>query len=173
VAFVFYLVQVVMLSMLGFSLGRGSWLGQLWAVVLLGLTAMFIFGVHGMLSGTASMDFGGRKAAATVAGALDGVQYIGSGLTGIGLGWILKTYGWDGVAGCTRLLRLGVPASSLQPGGAFHITASGAGRATPPIDERGSPKGGSQSPSGGCCRSSPLLLIELQTAMAAQARPGR
>jgi sugar phosphate permease len=43
------------------------------------------------------MDFGGRKAAATVAGALDGIQYIGSGLTGFGLGWILKTYGWDGV----------------------------------------------------------------------------
>jgi OPA family glycerol-3-phosphate transporter-like MFS transporter len=98
VAFIFYLVQVVMLSLLGFSFGRGSWLGQLWAVVLLGLTAMFIFGVHGMLSGTASMDFGGRKAAATVAGALDGIQYIGSGLTGFGLGWVLKTYGWDGVA---------------------------------------------------------------------------
>jgi len=98
VAFTFYLVQVAMLALLGFSLGRGSWLGQVWAVVLLGLTAMFIFGVHGMLSGTASMDFGGRKAAATVAGALDGIQYIGSGLTGFGLGWVLKTYGWDGIA---------------------------------------------------------------------------
>lgn len=98
VAFTFYLVQVAMLLLLGLSLGRGTWLGQVWAVVLLGLTAMFIFGVHGMLSGTASMDFGGRKAAATVAGALDGIQYIGSGLTGFGLGWILKTYGWDGVA---------------------------------------------------------------------------
>lgn len=50
-----------------------------------------------MLSGTASMDFGGRKAAATAAGVLDGVQYLASGLTGFGLGWILKTYGWDGV----------------------------------------------------------------------------
>jgi len=98
VAFTFYLVQVAMLALLGFSFGRGSWLGQVWAIVLLGLTAMFIFGVHGMLSGTASMDFGGRKAAATVAGALDGIQYIGSGLTGFGLGWVLKTYGWDGVA---------------------------------------------------------------------------
>lgn len=98
VAFVFYLVQVVMLGLLGLTLGQGSWGGQVWAVILLGLTAMFIFGVHGMLSGTASMDFGGRKAAASVAGALDGIQYIGSGLTGFGLGWILKTYGWDGVA---------------------------------------------------------------------------
>ena len=95
VAFLFYLVQVVMLALLGMTLGQGSTGGQIWAVILLGLTAMFIFGVHGMLSGTASMDFGGRKAAASVAGALDGIQYIGSGL---GLGWILKTYGWDGVA---------------------------------------------------------------------------
>ena len=98
VAFVFYLVQVLMLGLLGLTLGQGTWGGQVWAVVLLGLTAMFIFGVHGMLSGTASMDFGGRKAAATVTGALDGIQYIGSGLTGFGLGWVLKTYGWDGVA---------------------------------------------------------------------------
>jgi OPA family glycerol-3-phosphate transporter-like MFS transporter len=98
VAFLFYLVQVVMLGLLGLTLGQGTTGGQIWAVVLLGLTAMFIFGVHGMLSGTASMDFGGRKAAASVAGALDGIQYIGSGLTGFGLGWILKTYGWDGIA---------------------------------------------------------------------------
>jgi len=98
VAFFFYLIQVVMLALLGLTLGQGTTGGQVWAVLLLGLTAMFIFGVHGMLSGTASMDFGGRKAAASVAGALDGIQYIGSGLTGFGLGWILKTYGWDGVA---------------------------------------------------------------------------
>jgi MFS transporter, OPA family, glycerol-3-phosphate transporter len=96
VAFVFYLVQIAMLCLLGASLGRTSEAGQVWAVVLLGLTAMFIFGVHGMLSGTASMDFGGRKAAATVAGALDGIQYIGAGLTGFGLGWVLQHYGWDG-----------------------------------------------------------------------------
>ena len=98
VAFVFYLVQVVMLGLLGMTLGQGTHAGQIWAVVLLGLTAMFIFGVHGMLSGTASMDFGGRKAAATVTGALDGIQYIGSGLTGFGLGSVLKSHGWDGVA---------------------------------------------------------------------------
>lgn len=42
------------------------------------------------------MDFGGRKAAATAAGMLDGIQYVASGLTGFGLGWILQTYGWDG-----------------------------------------------------------------------------
>ena len=42
------------------------------------------------------MDFGGKKAAATAAGMLDGVQYIAAGFTGFGLGAILQKYGWDG-----------------------------------------------------------------------------
>jgi OPA family glycerol-3-phosphate transporter-like MFS transporter len=55
---------------------------------------MWIFGVHGMLSGTASMDFGGTKAAATVAGMFDGIQYVASGLTGFLLGAGLDKFGW-------------------------------------------------------------------------------
>jgi OPA family glycerol-3-phosphate transporter-like MFS transporter len=90
VAFIFYLGQILALLALGFAPGPGT------ASFLIGFSCMFIFGVHGMLSGTASMDFGGRKAAASAAGMLDGIQYIASGLTGFGLGWILKTYGWDG-----------------------------------------------------------------------------
>lgn len=90
VAFLFYLGQIATLLMLGFAPGPYA------AAFLVGLSCMFIFGVHGMLSGTASMDFGGRKAAASAAGMLDGIQYVASGLTGFGLGWILKTYGWDG-----------------------------------------------------------------------------
>jgi MFS transporter, OPA family, glycerol-3-phosphate transporter len=90
VAFIFYLCQAVVLLALGFAPNGAV------AAFLVGFSCMFIFGVHGMLSGTASMDFGGRKAAATAAGILDGVQYIAAGLTGFGLGWVLKTYGWDG-----------------------------------------------------------------------------
>lgn len=90
VAFIFYLAQIAALLCLGFAPGPAA------AAALVGISCMFIFGVHGMLSGTASMDFGGRKAAATAAGMLDGIQYVASGLTGFGLGWILKTYGWDG-----------------------------------------------------------------------------
>ena len=92
VAFIFYLGQAIALLALGFASGPVA------AAFLIGFSCMFIFGVHGMLSGTASMDFGGRKAAATAAGMLDGIQYIAAGLTGFGLGWILKTYGWDGHA---------------------------------------------------------------------------
>ena len=50
--------------------------------------------VHSMLSGTASMDFGGKKAAATAAGIFDGMQYLGGSVVGIGMGWLLESYGW-------------------------------------------------------------------------------
>jgi OPA family glycerol-3-phosphate transporter-like MFS transporter len=90
VAFIFYIGQVIALLLLGFAPSPQV------AGFLVGFSCMFIFGVHGMLSGTASMDFGGRKAAASAAGMLDGIQYVAAGLTGFGLGWILKTYGWDG-----------------------------------------------------------------------------
>ncbi len=90
VAFFFYLAQAACLLWLGYASS------PMLAAFLVGFCCMWIFGVHGMLSGTASMDFGGRKAAATAAGMLDGIQYVAAGFTGYGLGWILKTYGWDG-----------------------------------------------------------------------------
>ncbi len=47
-----------------------------------------------MLSGTASMDFGGRKAAASATGMFDGMQYIGGAAVGSGMGWMLQHFGW-------------------------------------------------------------------------------
>ncbi len=88
VAFVFYLGQIGSLLLLR---ANDSPLG---AALLIAFTSMWIFGVHGMLSGTASMDFGGRRAAATAAGLLDGIQYVGAGLTGLPLGWVLKRWSW-------------------------------------------------------------------------------
>lgn len=38
--------------------------------------------VHSMLSGTASMDFGGRKAVTSATGMFDGMQYIGGATVG-------------------------------------------------------------------------------------------
>jgi OPA family glycerol-3-phosphate transporter-like MFS transporter len=78
--------------------------GCLWVIwhhpslpVLIGaftVNSMAISMVHSMLSGTASMDFGGQRAAATAAGMFDGMQYIGGSFTGIGLGMILDRFGW-------------------------------------------------------------------------------
>ncbi|MFZ1320885.1 MAG: MFS transporter [Ignavibacteria bacterium] len=51
--------------------------------------------VHSMLSGTASMDFGGQRAAATATGMFDGMQYIGGAFVGIGVGFLLDNFGWE------------------------------------------------------------------------------
>lgn len=88
VAFIFYLGQVVSLVILG-ATGNPAL-----AAFMIGVCCMWIFGVHGMLTGTASMDFGGTRAASTVAGMLDGVQYLASGLTGFFMGHYLDKLGW-------------------------------------------------------------------------------
>jgi OPA family glycerol-3-phosphate transporter-like MFS transporter len=41
---------------------------------------MCVIGVHGMLSGTASMDFGGRKNVGVAVGIIDGFVYLGTGV---------------------------------------------------------------------------------------------
>lgn len=46
-----------------------------WAVVFMSLC---VIGVHGMLSGTASADFGGKKYAGTATGIIDGFVYVGT-----------------------------------------------------------------------------------------------
>lgn len=47
-----------------------------WSVIFMSLC---VIGVHGMLSGTASMDFGGSKNAGVVTGVIDGFVYLGTG----------------------------------------------------------------------------------------------
>ncbi len=47
-----------------------------WLVVFM---SMAVIGVHGMMSGTASMDFGGRRNAGIAVGIIDGFVYLGTG----------------------------------------------------------------------------------------------
>ena len=66
-----------------------------WVIVAFIANSFAISMVHSMLSGTASMDFGGKKAAATATGLFDGMQYIGGSVVGIGMGWMLEKFGWS------------------------------------------------------------------------------
>lgn len=58
------------------------------------LMSLFVIGVHGMLSGTSTMDFGGRRAAATAVGLIDGFVYLGTGVQSMALGF-LTTLSWN------------------------------------------------------------------------------
>ncbi len=60
--------------------------GMGWMVIFL---SMCVIGVHGMLSGTASMDFGGRKNAGIAVGIIDGFVYLGTGFMALLYGWLL------------------------------------------------------------------------------------
>jgi OPA family glycerol-3-phosphate transporter-like MFS transporter len=80
-----------------FQSRRGPVAGLLYGILLLGSIAltfvyaspvvgwlvifmsMAVIGVHGMLSGTASMDFGGAKNAGIAVGIIDGFVYLGTG----------------------------------------------------------------------------------------------
>jgi MFS transporter, OPA family, glycerol-3-phosphate transporter len=68
-----------------FSLGY-PWVG--WVLVFM---VVNYIGVHGMLSGTASADFGGKKNAGVAVGIIDGFVYLGTGLQSLIVGMVLPT----------------------------------------------------------------------------------
>jgi OPA family glycerol-3-phosphate transporter-like MFS transporter len=88
VAFIGYALQIVCLAIIWRSPGLE------WIIGAFVVNSFAISMVHSMLSGTASMDFGGRKAAATATGMFDGMQYIGGAAVGSGMGWLLEHWGW-------------------------------------------------------------------------------
>jgi OPA family glycerol-3-phosphate transporter-like MFS transporter len=89
VAFIGYVLQVLSLAAVWATQDRTL------IVVAFVLNSFAISMVHSMLSGTASMDFGGKRAGATAAGLFDGMQYIGGSVMGFGMGSLLDTFGWS------------------------------------------------------------------------------
>jgi len=96
VAFVGYFLQVICLGVIW----RAPSLP--WIIGAFIVNSFAISVVHSMLSGVSSMDFGGKKAAATAAGAFDGMQYIGGSFVGVGMGYLLERFGW-GIWGPTMI----------------------------------------------------------------------
>ncbi len=68
-------------------------LNPLWLGLIVFIMSIGVIGTHGLLSGTATMDFGGRKGAATAVGMIDGFVYLGTGLQSFALGY-LTTRDW-------------------------------------------------------------------------------
>jgi len=86
------LYTILLLATIGMTFtlyGNPMVLGSIVSVV-----SIAVIGTHGVLSGTATMDFGGRKAAATAVGLIDGLVYLGTGLQSLALGFI-TTWNWQ------------------------------------------------------------------------------
>ncbi|MCU0287316.1 MAG: MFS transporter [Acidobacteria bacterium] len=85
----FYGVMSICILGMFFSLSNG------WILAgLIFIMSICVIGTHGMLSGTATMDFGGRKGAGTAVGVIDGFVYLGTGVQSFALG-ILTTKNWN------------------------------------------------------------------------------
>jgi hypothetical protein len=69
-------------------------MSALWLGLMAFLVSLSVIGVHGVLSGTATMDFGGKQGAGTAVGVIDGFVYLGTALQSVALGW-LTTRSWS------------------------------------------------------------------------------
>ncbi|MEW6742352.1 MAG: MFS transporter [Planctomycetota bacterium] len=85
VAALLYGIMLACVAVMVFTLGS-PWLLGLCVVLI----SYCVIGTHGMLSGTATMDFGGRKNAGTAVGLIDGLVYLGTGLQSISLGFLTE-----------------------------------------------------------------------------------
>jgi sugar phosphate permease len=82
-----------MATMLGiFKLVGGGPLFCAWMMILI---SFFIQSAHGMVGGAASMDFGGKKAAATAAGLFDGAQYLAGAIVAQMAARLVDRFGWN------------------------------------------------------------------------------
>jgi OPA family glycerol-3-phosphate transporter-like MFS transporter len=89
VAALLYGTMLALTAVMIFSLKTDYLLG-----FVVSFMSLAVIGVHGMLSGTATMDFGGRKAAGTAVGVIDGFVYLGTGVQSLALGFI-TTRDWS------------------------------------------------------------------------------
>ncbi|MDA0986850.1 MAG: MFS transporter [Bacteroidetes bacterium] len=92
-------VSVIMLLMLLISIYAYSLFAAhpILGPLVLGFIGFNTFGPDTLISATAAMDFGTRKASSTAAGFINGLGSIGAALSGVLVAWISVEYGWSAV----------------------------------------------------------------------------
>ncbi len=71
---------------------KENWILSLVVLATIGFTT---YGPHVLMVTALPMDYGSRKAAASVTGFIDGWGYIGAALTGVGTGFLIDNFGWS------------------------------------------------------------------------------
>lgn len=86
-AAILYAVMTVSAVVMAFTLDKNLW----WAGMATVMISMAVIGVHGILSGTSTTDFGGAKNSGAAVGIVDGMVYLGTGLQSVIIGNITPT----------------------------------------------------------------------------------
>ncbi len=87
-------VACVLMTAVLFLMGAG-FSGNMWPLVFISLTGLLLLGPYSFLAGAMSMDAGGRKGAATAAGLVDAIGYLGGTLALSLTGSLAQRYDWD------------------------------------------------------------------------------
>lgn len=66
-----------------------------WGVAMLLAITFFVQCTHVLIAGAQSMDLGGKRATATVAGLVDGAQYVAAGIIALTLGELLDRFTYE------------------------------------------------------------------------------
>ncbi|MDP1676044.1 MAG: MFS transporter [Bacteroidota bacterium] len=92
-------VSVIMLIILFISIYAYSLFAAspILGPLALGFIGFCTFGPDTLISATAAMDFGSRKASSTAAGFINGLGSIGAALSGVLVAWISVEFGWSEV----------------------------------------------------------------------------
>ncbi|MEQ1664285.1 MAG: MFS transporter, partial [Bdellovibrionales bacterium] len=90
VAGILQIVMFISTVVMAFTINTSPWAVGISALVIM----MAVIGVHSIMSGTATADFGGRKGAATATGVADGFSKFGSSFQEFILGGILTRETW-------------------------------------------------------------------------------
>ncbi len=65
-----------------------------WAAALVGVVGLLVYGPYSLLGGVLAVESGGKDAAATASGIIDGVGYLAGALAGVTLGKLLDVGGY-------------------------------------------------------------------------------
>lgn len=66
-------------------------------VIFVSISAFLMLGPYAFLAGAISLDLGGKQGSSTAAGMVDSAGYIGSILSGWGVGAVAQRFGWNAV----------------------------------------------------------------------------
>lgn len=64
-------------------------------LVALMLAGYLVYGPQ-ILAGVASADFASKKAVGVANGFIGTLAYLGSAIAGVGIGYVVESYGWEG-----------------------------------------------------------------------------
>lgn len=90
-------IMMLLLSVATYSYAEVSAMGRIPNIIGIALIGFLLYGPDSVTSGVAAVDFGDRRAAGFATGFVNGLGSIGAALSGVVVGRLSESYGWEAV----------------------------------------------------------------------------